>query len=308
MQTNRSLEPLENIFLTTNDTLDPRLMSRWVSRLDAGWNLYADLTGQTPTPLRQFEGKVTIAAVPTAELTCGVGCGYIGATGVELAMFYDHNYPALQTHPKAMPHYVFYEMGRNYYTFADRHSCFITGFAIFMRYVCMDTLQYEDTDAGTRQVIEGLEPLFSKSESTFLDIFSTIGVGEKVSRIKAQNGQIIEPSDQPCCYASAMLRLRRENGGDDWLRRLYHALARCPEANPGTQEGAIHQGWYWLLCSSLAAHKDLSSVFAGEWKLPIDDDTRLALAKIDWNKKDLSLKELMEAVIPVWKVARAAKK
>ncbi len=49
-------------------------------------------------------------------------------------------------------------------------------------------------------------------------------------------------------------------------------------------------------------------MFAGEWKLPIDDDTRLALAKIDWNKKDLSLKELMEAVIPGWKVARAAKK
>ena len=46
-----------------------------------------------------------------------------------------------------MPHYVFYEMGRNYYTFGDRHSCFITGFAVFMRYVCMDALKCEDTDA-----------------------------------------------------------------------------------------------------------------------------------------------------------------
>jgi hypothetical protein len=135
------------VFLTTDDTLDQSLMGIWVSRLDAGWQVYADLTGQVPSPSRQFEGKVTIAAVPAYELTCGAGCGYVGATGIELAMFYDNNYPELKAHPKAMPHYVFYEMGRNYYTFGDRHSCFITGFAVFMRYVCMDALKCEDTDA-----------------------------------------------------------------------------------------------------------------------------------------------------------------
>jgi hypothetical protein len=70
-----------------------------------------------------------------------------------------------------MPHYVFYEMGRNFYTFGDRHSCFITGFAVFMRYVCMDALKCEDTDARTRQVIEGIEPLLSASGLSFLDLF-----------------------------------------------------------------------------------------------------------------------------------------
>ena len=113
-----------------------------------------------------------------------------------------------------MPHYVFYEMGRNYYTFGDRHSCFITGFAVFMRYVCMDALQCEDTDAQTRKVIESVEPRFVASERSYLDLFTmSTGVGEKVSRIKDANGKVIHPSDQPVCYASAMLRLRRENGG-----------------------------------------------------------------------------------------------
>jgi len=290
------------IFLTTDDTLDPGLMGIWVSRLDAGWQLYANLTGRMPSPLRQFEGKVTIAAVPAYDLTCGAGCGYIGATGIELAMFYDHNYPELRTHPKAMPHYVFYEMGRNYYTFGDRHSCFITGFAVFLRYVCMDALKCEDRDAQTRKVIEGVEPLFSASGLAFLDLFTTAtGVGEKVSRIKDGSGKVIDPSDQPVCYASAMLRLRRENGGDGWVKRFFHELAACPKSNPGTQEGALNQGWSWLLCSSVAAQKDLSPVFAGDWKLPIAEDTRAALARIDWKKKGLTLKEVTETVTPVWK-------
>ena len=182
------------IFLTTDDALDPGLMGHWVSRLDAGWQLYADLTGRKPNPFKQFEGKVTIAAVPGADLTCGAGCGFVGATGIELAMFYDHNYPELKTHPKAMPHYVFYEMGRNYYTFGDRHSCFITGFAVFMRYVCMDALKFEDRDAQTRQVIEGLEPLFGASAMTFLDLFTTSGgMGEKADRIKDRDGKVDQP-------------------------------------------------------------------------------------------------------------------
>jgi len=289
------------VFLTTDDTLDQSLMGIWVSRLDAGWHVYADLTGQAPSPARQIEGKVTIAAVPGYDLTCGAGCGYVGATGIELAMFYDNNYPELKTHPNAMPHYVFYEMGRNYYTFGDRHSCFITGFAVFMRYVCMDALKCEDTDAETRKVIEGVEPRFSTSKLNFLDLFTMVGMGEKVSRIKDESGKVIEPSDQPVCYSSAMLRLRRENGGDGWVKWFFHELAAAPTSNPDTKKGALNQSWYWLLCSSVAAQKDLSPVFAGEWKLPIAEETRVALRKIDWKKQDLTLKEVTEAVAPVWK-------
>jgi hypothetical protein len=289
------------VFLTTDDTLDQGLMGIWVSRLDAGWQVYANLTGRVPSPSRQFEGKVTIAAVPGYDLTCGAGCGFVGATGIELAMFYDHNYPELKTHPKAMPHYVFYEMGRNYYTFGDRHSCFITGFAVFMRYVCMDALQCEDTDAHTRMVIEGVEPMFSASGLSFLDLFTTVGMGEKVSRIKDGRGEVIEPSDQPVCYASAMLRLRRQNGGDAWLKRFFHQLATCPTSNPDTKEGALYQSWHWLLCSSVAAQKDLSPVFAGEWKLPMAQETRVALGRIDWKRKGLTLKEVAETVSPIWK-------
>jgi hypothetical protein len=151
------------VFLTTEATLDPALMGIWVSRLDAGWQVYADLTGRVPSPSRQFEGKVTIAAVPGYDLTCGAGCGFVGATGIELAMFYDHK-----------------------------------------------------------------------------------------------------------------------------------------------KEGALSQCWFWLLCSSVAAQKDLSPVFAGEWKLPIAEETRVALRGIDWKKKGLALKEVTDTVAPVWRGSNTA--
>ncbi len=292
------------IFLTTTNTLDPLLMDIWVSRLDAGWELYAELTGRKPRPFRQFEGKVTIAAVPRYELTCGAGCGYVGATGIELAMFYDHNYPELKSHPNAMPHYVFYEMGRNYYTFGDRHSCFVTGFAVFMRYVCMDALHCEDTDSRTRQVIEKVEPLMAKSGLSFLDLFTTLGAGEKVSRIKDENGRLVTPSDQPVRYATAMLRLRRENGGDVWVKRFFHELALCPKFKSDTKDGALNQGWYWLLCASVAAQKDLSPVFVGQWRLPVSEESRAALSRIDWKMDGLTVQQASGIVKPVWQDSR----
>jgi hypothetical protein len=289
------------VFLTMDDAHDPALMALWVSRLDAGWRLYAELTGSKPGLFRHSGGKVTIAAVPGADLTCGAGCGYVGATGIELAMFYDHDYPLLKTRPETMPHYVFYEMGRNYYTFGDRHSCFITGFAVFMRYVCMDTLGFEDSDAGTRKVIEGVEPLLAKSGLGFLDLFTTSGgTGEKVSLIKDEAGNLVSPSDQPVRYATAMLRLRRENGGDEWVKRFFRELASCPGSPNDTKEGALAQGWHWMLAASVAAGKDLSPVFAGEWKLPLDPPTRAALAKVNWKKRGLTVKEVTAELSPGW--------
>jgi hypothetical protein len=42
-------------------------------------------------------------------------------------------------------------------------------------------------------------------------------------------------------------------------------------------------------------------VFAGEWKLPIAEVTRVALERIDWKKQGLTLKEVTDTVAPVWK-------
>ena len=286
----------EIVFLTTPGDYDRNLMEHWVRRLDDGWALYADLTGARPRPFKQLHGKATIAAVPDG-FTCGAGCGYIGVTGIELAMFYHSNYPALKKNPDAMPHYVFYEMGRNFYTFGDRHSCFITGFAVFMRYVCMDSLQCADDDLPTRRVIEQAEALVAKSDLPFLRAFTNAdGLTEKEPRLK------VNPSDQPVTYASAMMRLYRENGGNDWLRRFFRALASCKGTDQKKRAGALQQCWNWYICASLAAGKDLAPVFVDQWRLPVAAETRRCLAAIDWRQPGLTPEQITERVKPVWSI------
>jgi hypothetical protein len=188
-------------------------------------------------------------------------------------------------------------MGRNFYTFGNRHSCFTTGYAVFMRYVCMDALKCEDLDAGTRKTIEGVEPRFATSGLSFLDLFTnTTWKNEKANRIQDARGDTINPSDQPVCYASAMLRLRRENGGDAWVKRFFQYLATCPESNPDTKAGALRQGLHWLICASLAAQKDLSPVFADQWHFPLTPDQRAIMAKQNWKQAGLTVAALSDAL------------
>ena len=124
-------------FVTTDPDRDPAIMGEFIQHLDDGWALYADITEATPHPHKKHEGQPTIVAIPANDLSSGYGCGYVGSTGIEMTHFYDGHYPNLKKNTRDVPHAYFYEMGRNYFTFGDRHSCFTTGFAVFMRYVCM---------------------------------------------------------------------------------------------------------------------------------------------------------------------------
>ncbi len=282
-------EGKEVVFLTTTTQFDQAVMARFVGRLDAAWKLYANLTGARPERFRQFHGKPTIAAVPDASLTCGYGCGYIGASGIEVAGFYDSDYPLAKRDAAAFSHYLFYEMGRNYYTFGDRHSVFITGYAVFMRYVCMDALKCTDPDSQTRKTIEDCETVYAASDVPFLTAFTNLGEGEKGHRLVDAHGNAVQPSDQPVMYATAMLKLRKENGGDEWVKRFFGHLAHCPPSTGDSQSGVIAQCLNWLVASSAAARKDLSPLFADRWRMPLSAGQRTAMGQIDWNDSRLDV-------------------
>lgn len=271
------------VFLTTTNTFDGAIMAIFLQRLDSGWALYRDLTGRSPSLFKQIAGKPSIAAVPDAGLTCGYGCGYIGATGIEVAGFYNHDYPLVAKNTNAFAHYYFYEMGRSFYTFGERHSLFITGYAVFMRYVCMDALKCADSDLGTRRVIEEAESKFADAGLDFLTGFTTKGgLGEKEPRLKRPDGKPLHPSDQPVLYSSAMLKLRKDHGGDEWVKRFFAELVKCPRIKPDTREAALRQSLSWLVAASCAARKDLSGVFVERWRFPLNQEARQALAEIAW--------------------------
>ncbi|MFO0930307.1 MAG: hypothetical protein U0736_25320 [Gemmataceae bacterium] len=289
------------VFLTTTADYDHQVMRHLLDKLDAGWALYTELTGRSPARLKQLDGLPTMAAVPSARLTCGIGCGYIGATGIEVAGFYDHDYRALRADPAAVPHYYFYEMGRNFYTFGDRHSLFVTGFAVFMRYVCLDALRCPDPDAATRRTIEAAVDGYARSDLGFLRAFTTHdGLGEKEPRLKDAAGRPVQPSDQPVLYASAMLRLRKECGGDAWVGRFFRQLATVPPVKVDSKQAALRQAVSWLVAASCAARRDLSDLFVTRWRLPLDAKTRQALAKVRWDAADLTAGKVAAGLDPVF--------
>lgn len=277
------------VFITTTPDLDKAVMTRFVNRLEMGWQLYEDLTGRKPRLFKQWHGKPTITAIPSARLTCGYGCGYIGSTGIEVAGFYKSDYPLALEDKDAFHHYYFYEMGRNYFTFGDRHSLFTTGFAVFMRYVCMDAMNCDDPDPKTRKTIESCEAVYADSDIPFLAAFTNLSKGEKGNRLRDRRGKTISPSDQPVMYACAMLKLFRDHGGHEWLKRFYRHLADCPKVKAKTEAQALAQCLNWLVSASAAARKDLTPVFADRWRMPVTPAMREALASVTWSDPALDV-------------------
>ena len=107
-------------------------------------------------------------------------------------------------------------------------------------------------------------------------------MSEKVNRLKD-----LRPSDQPVMYASVMLKLRRDYGGNAWVKRFFTYLARCPEAVVKSENGTKAQSMNWLVAASCAARRDLAGLFVDRWRMPLTKETRDALNAIDWSSEDI---------------------
>lgn len=288
----------EHITLITKlGEYDEKKMAAFVRVLDQGWKTQHDLVGTSPRMFRQVNGKPTIVALPKTNLSCGYGCGYVGATGIEVAGFYNKDWPQFLAKPDAFAHYYFYEMGRNYFVFGDRHSLFTTGYAVFMRYVCMDRIGCKDGDAKTRNTIEACEQIYADSKIKFIDAFTNLSADEKGNRLRDKYGRAISPSDQPVMYATAMLKLRKDYGGDAWVKKFMHALRECKAYRATDARSAIPQLFNWLVCASKAAGKDLSPVFADRWRMPLTEKQRAIMKDTDWTEAKLSVSDKVDALM-----------
>lgn len=154
----------------------------------------------------------------------------------------------------------------------------MTGFAVFMRYVCIDRVGCDDPDVATRRAIERAVREVERAGLSFLDAFTDAG------RFDEKNPRLahLAQSDQPVIYASAMLELWRE-GGDGWLRRFFARLLECPECTGSPVEVALAQGLHWLVAASLAIREDLTPLFVDRWRLPLPNLARERLGRLVWS-------------------------
>lgn len=253
-------------FLTASSQLDAGTMTALVTTFDGVHAFYASVTGRLPTPYAPtyLGGRSTVAQVPA---TCGAGCGYLGFTGIELQTTY---FATLYDSVRLHHHYdqaLFYEFGRNFWFYgpqleykgADDHGAVTTGYAVFMRFMAMDSVGVRPAAFGSvpftyfRSEVEGLLTRYLADPAATWA--TTLQVGQAPA-----NPLRLGATD---LMASFLFRLRADYGGNAFLRRFWRQVGLRPAAT--TTQGAVDN---FVLAASAAAHTNLTCRFL-RWRWPV---------------------------------------
>lgn len=262
-------------FLTQSAGLDPALMAGLCGVFDKIHAFYREATGREPARARIFEGRLPVAVV---DRTCGAACGYLGATGIELTPgCFTELHDGWQkggTIDQAPP----YEFGRNFWFYSPQLAykkpvtdrSVVTGYAVFMRLMALDAAgaklgPFRDkSGAEFRRIMESLVDLYEADP--VLTWENTLKIDAAPKNPLGLNGTDL--------FASFCLRLARDHGGLDFVKRLWPAAATRPAAQ--STEDAIDN---FVVAASMAARKDLASLFADRWRWPVSTSARAACAK-----------------------------
>jgi len=262
--------------LTTANTLSYPAVAALLGALDSAYIYYELATGFTPGSGKSFNNKLSIAQVAT---TCGAGCGFIGARGIELSTA---TFDTLYTGVLVRDEYdqaVFYEFGRNFWNLTSRltyrapdSDVVTTGFAVFMRFMAMNNVGVAGgpfgswTFADFRMRVEQMVDLYHDDTTQTFD--NTL----KIGRAQANNPSQLGATD---LFASICLRLARDNGGEVFVRRLWTEAARRRMAQ--TTQDAVDN---FVVAASIAANRNLAPVFITRWRWPVSAAAQAEVARL----------------------------
>lgn len=246
----------KTMLLAKSNDLDISIMRKWTDILDGAYNFYQTCTGREPDflPSTHINNRSTIAS---ADPTCGGGCGYLGATGIELLdAYFDQSYISILTENKYEQIY-FYEMGRNFWFYGNKLSYendpITTGYAVFMRFMSMKYLGIDNYPSHIDFVNQIRELRTTYLADPSLDWSNTLGVAQGIP------GSAWGAAD---LFASFCFYLE-ETYGWQWLQNVWqHAELRPDRAS--TQDAVDN----FIIASSQAANTNLVSLFQ-EWRWPV---------------------------------------
>lgn len=127
------------LLLNPDRMTDRVVIDRVLSAIDRAWDWYRGYFGRAPIPSSTHAGKTAIAEVAG---TCGAACGLLGFTGIEISTE-TMNRLLIEANLDRYSQAVFYELGRNFWFFADPlqpmpRGAFTTGFAHVHRFYSME--------------------------------------------------------------------------------------------------------------------------------------------------------------------------
>lgn len=260
--------------LTKNADLDRRVMQRMVDVLDTTYDYYARTTGKTPRKHREHEGRVSIAQVTK---TCGAGCGYLGATGIEVMDDYFNNFYRRIKDDGEFDQVLFYEFGRNFWLFRskleyhgrDDTGSITTGFAVFMRFKAMEAAGVRGAPFGDmpfakfRHAVEGIVDEYQRKPRLNWD--NTLRIGKSPAFGGGAD-----------LFASMMLHLTENLGGEAFLQRFFREVAGMPDAK--TTQDAVDN---MVVAASKASGRNLVPIFESFWRWPVGKRTMDKLIRRD---------------------------
>ncbi|HEX8546151.1 MAG TPA: PA14 domain-containing protein, partial [Cytophagaceae bacterium] len=267
-------EGAKTMVLANSNSLDAATMTKWVNAMDGTYNFYESATGRQPSvnSATYINNRSTLAKV---DKTCGAGCGYLGATGIELqADYFDDFYYDLLNYNQYSQE-PFYEFGRNFWFYFNKldytsNDPIVTGYAVFMRFMAMEHLGLQGANFNSwtftqfKDNVKGLLATYMGDPS--LNWNNTLGVGQGIP------GSSLGATD---LFASFCWYLR-DTYGETWVQNVWKHAGERPDRL--TTQDAVDN---FIIASSLAAKVNLTSLFQ-TWKWPISNDAINYLSTVDY--------------------------
>lgn len=262
------------VILSRQLNLDPAVMTKWVSTMDSVYGFYRACTGRDPGPAKILDGRSVMADVPA---TCGAGCGYLGATGIEiLNTNFDIIYNGIRNNNQ-FDQVPFYEFGRNFWFYGDQlayktNDPVTTGYAVLMRFMSLDATGVQGGPFVGSTVMPFAE--FKGAVAKLVDQYTanaslnwsnTLGVNAGVP------GGFGGATD---LFASFCMRLTRDYGGENFIRNVWKQAGSRPAAI--TTQDAVDN---FILAACAAANKNLTTLFVTTWRWPMSDAAKTAAGK-----------------------------
>jgi hypothetical protein len=187
----------------------------------------------------------------------------LGNTGIELQnTYFDIMYNAINNNNQ-YDQVVFYEFGRNFWFYESKlnyklNDPVATGYAVFMRFMSMEAAGVNGAPFNSwsfptfRTNVENLINTYLANPS--LEWANTLGIGQGVP------GSGLGATD---LFASFCFRLRRDYGGETFVRNLWKQAGLRPNAIE-TQDAVDN----FFLASCAAANRNLTTVFQSwRWRI-----------------------------------------
>lgn len=260
------------MILSRNSNLNRTTMFKWLKVVDTAYGYYKACTGRDPAPFAPtyIDNHTTIADVP---VTCGAGCSYIGATGIEItSSSFDVNYEVINDYNQ-FDHLCFYEFGRNFWFYGSKLDYKETGsfpiagaFAVFM-----GSMEGRDAVGVEGSTVNG--ETYAQQKARFAN-FLNLYLADPT--LNWSNTFAIDQGVPGYCnaadlFTSMCMKLKADYGGDYFLKNIWKNAALRPDAT--TTQDAV-DNFFLAVCAT--ANKNLTALFQS-WRFPLSN-TAIAAA------------------------------